>query len=291
MVATKKDVEGLLSYDRTSGRYLLNVLLWCMHVTTFVNIVFTSQIPGHSLRNMIGSAVGFSGSLLARFFWMRHREHIGVHVLSAIFVVAAIGAAMGNGIHVPGVVGIFVGVAMTGYLLGIRWAAIYASIGVTALWGAYFLEIIRPRPIQDVPAFAWGAVLVILLLLTCVIVSIPARGILLAYDKFQKERRSLANSIHQREERSRNLERDVQARTSNLALANADLERFPLALAHDLRTPLQALSGFASLLEESGSDVVQASALQELQNSIRTMELVLNRTLEVRRRQRERSDG
>ncbi len=291
MVATKKDVEGLLSYDRSSGRHLLNILLWCLHITTFANIVFTSQIPGHSNRNMIGSAVGFCGSLLARFFWMRHREPVVVHVLSAIFVVAAIGAAMGNGVHVPGVVGIFVGVAMTGYLLGIRWAAIYASIGVLALWGAYILEIIRPRPIQEVPAFAWGAVLVILLLLTCIIVSIPARGILLAYDKFQKERRSLVDSIHQREERSRNLERDVQARTSNLALANADLERFPLALAHDLRTPLQALSGFASLLEEGGSDAVQTSALHELQDSISAMESILNRTLETRRRQQERSDG
>ena len=291
MVATKKDVEGLLSYYRPSGRHLLSVLLWCLHVTTFVNIVFTSQIPGHSTRNMIGSTVGFCGSLLARLFWMRHREQIVVHVLSAIFVVAAVGAAMGNGVHVPGVVGIFVGVAMAGYLLGIRWAAIYASIGVLALWGAYFLEIIRPHPIQDVPAFAWGAVLLILLLLTCIIASIPARGILLAYDKFQKERRSLARSIHQREERSRNLERDVQARTSNLALANADLERFPLALAHDLRTPLQALSGFASLLEEGAPDAAQASALQELQNSIRTMELALNRTLEARRRQQGLSNG
>jgi len=291
MVATKKDVEGLLSYDRPAGRHMLNVLLWCLHVTTFVNVVLTSQVPGHSPRNMIGSTVGFSGSLLARFFWMRHRECIGVHVLSAIFVVAAIGAAMGNGIHVPGVVGIFVGVAMAGYLLGIRWAAIYASIGVTALWGAYFLEIIRPRPFQEVPAFAWGTVLVILLLLTCIIVSIPARGILLAYDKFQQERRSLADSIHQREKRFCNLERDVQARTSNLALANADLERFPLALAHDLRTPLQALSGFASLLEESAPDAAQVSALQELQNSIHTMESALNRTLEARRRQQGHFDG
>jgi signal transduction histidine kinase len=62
-----------------------------------------------------------------------------------------------------------------------------------------------------------------------------------------------------------------------------------LALAHDLRTPLQALSGYASLLEESDPDAPQEAALQELQKSIRALESVLNRTLEARRG--ESSDG
>ena len=70
------------------------------------------------------------------------------------------------------------------------------------------------------------------------------------------------------------LERRVEARTKDLATLNAELESFAYSVAHDLRTPLRSIHGFASLLEEDQADRLDAtgkSHLQRIQEAARRM--------------------
>ena len=50
------------------------------------------------------------------------------------------------------------------------------------------------------------------------------------------------------------LERIVEARTSELSMANRELEAFSFSVSHDLRQPLRAVEGFGQALEEECGD-------------------------------------
>jgi PAS domain S-box-containing protein len=52
------------------------------------------------------------------------------------------------------------------------------------------------------------------------------------------------------------LERSVAERTRDLTAANAELEEFVHSIAHDLRSPLRALSGFSQLIETDFGEVL-----------------------------------
>lgn len=65
------------------------------------------------------------------------------------------------------------------------------------------------------------------------------------------------------------LERTVAERTSELSLANRELEAFSFSVSHDLRQPLRAIEGFGQALEEDCRDQLNDAGLDYL-SRIRT---------------------
>lgn len=60
------------------------------------------------------------------------------------------------------------------------------------------------------------------------------------------------------------LERTVADRTSELSLANRELEAFSFSVSHDLRQPLRAIEGFGQALEEDCRDQLNDTGLDYL---------------------------
>src|SRR5690606_31113200 len=87
---------------------------------------------------------------------------------------------------------------------------------------------------------------------------------------------------------SRALAREIGRRRrleAELELARRDLEVFAYSVAHDLRTPLQAMSGFAQLLlEERPPDLGPSNELLErIAHASLRMQAVLDRMLQFAR--------
>jgi two-component system, sensor histidine kinase and response regulator len=65
------------------------------------------------------------------------------------------------------------------------------------------------------------------------------------------------------------LTRNLQERTTELEVANKDLEDFASSVSHDLRAPLRAINGFSAILVEDYSPHLPDEA-QQLANTIRS---------------------
>lgn len=75
------------------------------------------------------------------------------------------------------------------------------------------------------------------------------------------------------------LEQRVKERTAELELANKDLEAFAYSVSHDLRTPLRAIEGFANILAEDYSGVLDEQAAGYL-GRIRSASYHMNEIIE-----------
>jgi PAS domain S-box-containing protein len=79
------------------------------------------------------------------------------------------------------------------------------------------------------------------------------------------------------------LEQRIQERTSELKSAYDDLESYSYAVAHDLRSPLRIINGFAQALEEDNPALGDASRLhvERIKNASRKMGLLIDGLLQL----------
>jgi K+-sensing histidine kinase KdpD len=88
------------------------------------------------------------------------------------------------------------------------------------------------------------------------------------------------------EQASRELERRVNERTAELALANQELETFSHSVSHDLRSPLRSISSFTQMLKEQGEGKLDEEEKQMLQlviQSARRMDELITDLLSLSR--------
>jgi light-regulated signal transduction histidine kinase (bacteriophytochrome) len=85
------------------------------------------------------------------------------------------------------------------------------------------------------------------------------------------------------------LERRVKERTAQLDAANKELEAFSYSVAHDLRGPLQQLSGFVELLRQREAEVLHeegARYLDQINKSVWGMSHLIDDLLDFSRAER-----
>jgi PAS domain S-box-containing protein len=79
------------------------------------------------------------------------------------------------------------------------------------------------------------------------------------------------------------LEQRVAKRTSELKLANQELEAFSYSISHDLRAPLRAMGGFARILEKEFSGEISPDArkaLERIRNNVTKMSQLIDGLLD-----------
>jgi light-regulated signal transduction histidine kinase (bacteriophytochrome) len=78
------------------------------------------------------------------------------------------------------------------------------------------------------------------------------------------------------------LEKQVDERTAQLEVANKEMESFSYSVSHDLRSPLRAITGYSSMIEEDYANILDAEGIRlliEVKNNAQKMGLLIDSLL------------
>jgi light-regulated signal transduction histidine kinase (bacteriophytochrome) len=177
--------------------------------------------------------------------------------------------------------------AVLGYMAGIR----QTNTGAGARSKTYILNL---GPVHLTLSLGAMGVLVILLLTILL-----AAAVLLALMAIRRRRqaeaanRELTREVSERRRAEQevnklnaDLERRVAEQTAQLRGANQQLEAFSYSIAHDLKAPLRAISGFSTMLVEDYGPKLDGEALQYVRTigkSVNAMRQLIDDLLEFSR--------
>jgi two-component system, sensor histidine kinase and response regulator len=107
--------------------------------------------------------------------------------------------------------------------------------------------------------------------------------------KLEDKNAELTTAIEHMNELNEHLERRVEQRTQQLEAANRELEAFSYSVAHDLRSPLSAISGFMRLLQhamEKDLSVQGRHYLEVIDANIKRMSVLIDDLLSLAQMER-----
>lgn len=193
-----------------------------------------------------------------------YRRYARLTTLTTIWLAATFFAFYtGIGLHSSVIFLYLPSILFTSLLCGIGPAAIQTVLTIAAIgtlvWAEDSGQIGGVRAfIENTTNFNFALGVSVSCFAILVVASVYQRAVKTAVRQLRESRRALEAAHAEVTALNADLENRVAARTRELEETVGDLESFNYTIAHDLRTPLRALNGYASTLLENCADKLDA---------------------------------